>query len=128
MVWSTLMLGVCLVVVGCTHDEPPPPVPPPPEDLSTWAVPELVQPPQEQTTAPVESASEKPTAAEKVYAFVPGTTFAVQVALAAPLDLVLEQGEQVRNIIGGDSAPPGGMPAQTPTSGQPPVPNERQAT
>jgi type IV secretion system protein VirB9 len=128
MQWFTLMLVVCLLVVGCTHEEPPPPGPPPPEDLSTWVVPELVQPPQEDGAATVEPASEKPTAAEKVYAFVSGTTFAVQVALAAPLDLVLERGEQVRNIIGGDRAPTGGIPAQAPASGQAAVPGESQTT
>ena len=40
--WS-LMLGVCLVA-GCQGEPPPPPVVPMVEDLSTWSVPELVQP------------------------------------------------------------------------------------
>ena len=40
--WS-LMLGVCLVA-GCQSEPPPPPVVPMVEDLSTWSVPELVQP------------------------------------------------------------------------------------
>src|SRR5215831_4849850 len=101
-----VMLGVCLVV-GCAKEEPPPPVPPPPEDLSTWAVPELVQPPPAPPpgVAVVESPPTKPTAAEKVYQYAPGTTFAVQVPTNTPLDLVLEKGEQVRNIVGGDRVP-----------------------
>ena len=102
-----LLLGVCLVL-GCTHEEPPPPaVPPPPEDLSTWAVPELVQSPPAppRVVAVVESPPPKPTAAEKVYPYAPGTTFALQVPTNTPLDLVLEKGEHVRNIGGGDRAP-----------------------
>ena len=56
--------------------------------------------PQRQTPA-----EEKPTAAEKVYAFTPGATYAVTVPVGWPLDMVLERGEQVRNIVGGDRAP-----------------------
>jgi type IV secretion system protein VirB9 len=36
---------------------------------------------------------------------VPNTTFALTVSIGAPLDIVLQRGEQVRNIIGGDRAP-----------------------
>ena len=99
--WCLLLL---MVLLGCTHDEAPPPVPPPPEDLSTWSVPALVQPPPPvpQRAAPAE---DKPTAAEKVYAFTPGATYAVNVPVGWPLDIVLERGEQVRNIVGGDRAP-----------------------
>jgi type IV secretion system protein VirB9 len=48
---------------------------------------------------------EKPTPAEQVLDFTPGTTFSLTVPVGAPLDIVLERGEQVRNIIGGDRAP-----------------------
>src|SRR6516165_9091324 len=99
-----MLLGICLVL-GCAKEEPPPPVPPPPEDLSTWSVPELVQLPPESVPEGMPPVKDKPTAAEKVYAFVPGTPFEAQVALTGPLDLVLERGEQVRNIVGGDRAP-----------------------
>jgi type IV secretory pathway VirB9-like protein len=47
----------------------------------------------------------KPTPAEQVYTFTPGATFAVTVSVNWPLDLMLERGEQVRNIVGGDRAP-----------------------
>jgi len=102
-----MLLLLVLVALGCAKHEPPTPVPPPPEDLSTWAVPALVQPPAPEAPVPPRAAPapEKPTAAEKVYAYIPGTTFAVQVSTQTPLDLVLERGEQVRNIVGGDSAP-----------------------
>jgi type IV secretion system protein TrbG len=99
-----MALLLLLIVWGCSHEEPLPPVPNAPEDLSTWSVSELVQPPADPPSAslPVE---EKPTAAERVYPFTPGTTFAVTVAVNGPLDIVLAKGEQVRNIVGGDRAP-----------------------
>ena len=101
--WFVLLLVACLAA-GCDQHTEAPPVPPPPENLSTWTVPELVQPPAvpPKPVAPVE---EKPGAAEKVYDFVPGTTNTAQVPLGGPLDIVLERGEAVRNIVGGDRAP-----------------------
>src|SRR6266705_3004606 len=107
-----IVLGV--VLLGCAHEEPPPPpVPPPPEDLSTWTVPELVQPlkpaPPALSGAPVDAT---PTAAEKVYPYTPGTPYQVQVPVGWPLDVVLEHGEQVRNIVGGDSRPGAIAPAR----------------
>jgi type IV secretory pathway VirB9-like protein len=93
---------------GCAKEDPLPPVPPPPEDLSHWTVPELVQPPAD-PPAPLVPVEDKPTPAERVYAFVPGTTFAVTVGTDAPLDILLARGEQVRNIVGVDRASgPGG--------------------
>ncbi len=128
MCWSTLALVVCLLVVGCTKEEPPPPVPPPPEDLSTWSVPELVQPlkPEPPSGPPVEV---KPTAAEKVYAYTPGTPYQVQVPVGWPLDVVLEHGEQVRNIVGGDRSdkdplPPPKPPTLAPGEVRATVPSE----
>src|SRR5215472_4058201 len=108
---AVLTIGLLWLQLGCTKEEPPPPVPPPPEDLSTWSVPELVQPPPPEPTPPEPQADGKPTAAEKVYAYVPGATFAVQVAVQTPLDVVLDHGEQVRNIVGGDQAPGETAPA-----------------
>src|SRR5438094_7364878 len=104
MLWCALMLVVCLLV-GCTQEAPPPPVPPPPEDLSTWSVPELVQPPSAPLPAPPPPPEEKATAVEQVLTFTPGTTVTLTVPSDVPLDLVLERGEQVRNIVGGDRAP-----------------------
>ena len=45
-------------------------------------------------------------AAEKVYDYAPGVAVEVPVALGQPLDIVLEAGEQVRQIVDGDRAPP----------------------
>src|SRR5262249_11877354 len=100
------------LLVGCAHEDPAPPaVPPPPDDLSTWTVPELVQVPASQ--APVAPPTEaRPSPGEKVYDYTPGTTYAATVALGWQLDILLERGEQVRNIVGGDRAPAEG--AQTP--------------
>jgi type IV secretion system protein VirB9 len=93
------------VLVGCHTEEPLPPVPPSPEDLSTWSVPELVQPPAPETPTAQSPAQEQPTPAAQVLDFTPGTTFRLTVPVGAPLDILLQRGEQVRNIIGGDRAP-----------------------
>jgi type IV secretory pathway VirB9-like protein len=42
---------------------------------------------------------------EKVYAFQPGQAYRVDVPLGVPADVVLQPGEQIRNIAGGDRAP-----------------------
>jgi type IV secretion system protein VirB9 len=107
--WGVLLIVV--LVVGCAHTPEVPAVPPPPEDLSTWSVPELVQAPPPEAPEPV-AVPDKPTAAEHVYDFTPGTTFVITVPVGVPLDLLLERGEQVRNIVGGDRAP--AEPSQTP--------------
>ena len=44
-------------------------------------------------------------AAEKVYDYAPGVAVEVPVALGQPLDIVLEAGELVRQIVDGDRAP-----------------------
>ncbi len=99
--WACIGL---LVILGCTPTPDVPTIPPPPEDLSTWSVPELVQPPAPppHSPAPVE---DKATSAERIYDFTPGTTFALTVPVGWPLDVLLERGEQVRNIVGGERAP-----------------------
>jgi type IV secretory pathway VirB9-like protein len=102
---ALLLLILTLLLLGCHHEEPPPPVPPAPEDLSTWSVPELVQPPLPETPPAQSPPQEKPTSAEQVLAFIPSTMFTLTVPVGAPLDIVLQRGEQVRNIIGGDRAP-----------------------
>src|SRR5262249_25529580 len=98
-----LLVILALLLLGCQHEDPAPPVPPPPEDLSTWAVPELVQPLRAVAPAPA-VAERKPTAAEKVYDFAPGGTYQAPVMVAFPLDVMLEHGEEIRNYSGGDPA------------------------
>jgi type IV secretory pathway VirB9-like protein len=109
-----LLLGIW----GCSHEEPLPPVPNAPEDLSTWAVPELVQPPPPQEPVPIVP-KEKPTSAELVQRFTPGTTFIVNVQVGVPLDVVLDPGEEVRNLVGGsgeDTTAEGAPAEPTPIS------------
>src|ERR1700704_290116 len=99
--WSLALILVALL--GCEHQEPLPPVPAPPEDLSTWSVPELVQPetqPAPEALPP--AAKEKASAGEHIHDYSPSATYTVTVATSVPLDILLEPGEQVRNVIGGD--------------------------
>src|SRR4051812_9884589 len=88
------VLLVALLLVGCTQEAPPlPPVPAAPEDLSTWSVPELVQPLRPETLCPQgatgpqcpQQPQRKPTAAEKVYDFALGETYQASVAVGTPL-------------------------------------------
>src|SRR6266404_1942540 len=98
--WSLMLL--LLALLGCEHQEPLPPMAPPPEDLSTWTVPELVQPltpPASEVVSTI--GKEKASAGEHIYDYTPSTTYTVSVATSVPLDLLFEPGEQVRNIIGG---------------------------
>src|SRR2546430_13152882 len=63
---SLLLSGIVLALLGgCTpKEEPLPPVPHPPEDLSTWSVPTLVQPPPPPEPVPV-IPKDKATSAEQ---------------------------------------------------------------
>jgi hypothetical protein len=87
MRYVPLLLGVCLVA-GCqTGESPPPPVVPMVEDLSTWSVPELVQPGPR--SSPARSPKVPAGAAEKVVDYAPGVAVEVPVALGQPLVLSL---------------------------------------
>src|ERR1700716_3420673 len=105
MFWSALTLLVCLLTVSCAHEEPLPPVPPPVEDLSTWTLPELVQPPVPTAPQGVRRPDQPATKGEQVMPFTASATFHMPVAVGWPLDIMLEPGEQVRNIVGGDRRP-----------------------
>ena len=74
-----------------------------------------MQPPKPEPPSgpPVEA---KPTAAEKVYPYAPGTPYQVPVPVGWPLNVVLEHGEQVRNIVGGDRSPGDLPPAPKPAT------------
>src|SRR5437660_211011 len=47
----------------------------------------------------------KETAGEHIHDYSPSATYTVTVATSVPLDILLEPGEQVRNVIGGDREP-----------------------
>lgn len=111
-----VICGVILSVglAGCTLPATPsPPVPPPLEDLSTWSIPELIQPQKSPVARSIGQADRKPTKAEQVAGFAEGTLVVVPVAVGVPLDIVFEQGEGLLNVVGGDRAPvEGGQPAR----------------
>jgi type IV secretion system protein VirB9 len=69
-------------------------------------VPELVQPERQTRKTGQERQAKVPAgAAEKVYDYTPGVAVEAPVAIGMPLDIVLEEGEQVRQIVDGDRAP-----------------------
>src|SRR5262245_16416097 len=93
------MLGLLMCILACLLGcqpaaAPEPPTVPPPEDLSTWSVPELVQPPKS-TPHPIAPlvVNVPAGAAEKVYAYKPGVAVDALVGMGMPLDIVLEPGE-----------------------------------
>ena len=103
------VLLVLVFLAGCAPKEPPPvPVPPMPtdlspvDDLSTWAAPTLIEPPP----APAPLPSPRPAADNEVlYVYEPSKEYVVDVPLGWPADVVLEPGEKVHNIVGGDRVP-----------------------
>jgi type IV secretory pathway VirB9-like protein len=102
-----LLFTYLLFLAGCQpKEEPLPPTVPPPEDLSFWTVPELVQPAHQHPKLQVAWPAKIPAGTnEKVYDYKPGVAVDAPVALGMPLDIVLEEGEQVRQIVDGDRAP-----------------------
>lgn len=101
--WTHLALALSTVLVwGCTQEAlPPEPVPEPPNDLSYWSIPALTQHTPLVRDMPVHE-DRKPTAAEKLYEFAPGQTYRAPVMVGFPLDILFEQGEEIRNYSGGD--------------------------
>ena len=101
-VWP-LVLGVCLVT-GARQASPPP------RPWSRWS---RTSPPGASPSWSSRSGGRRSArspkvpagAAEKVYDYAPGVAVEVPVALGQPLDIVLEAGEQVRQIVDGDRAP-----------------------
>lgn len=100
---------VLLLLTSCAvKEEPPLPwTPPPPEDLSTWSppsfvpvaqAPEVVSPPP---PPPVREAAPN----EVLYDYEVSREYEVPVPLGWPADVVLEPGEIVHTIVGGDRAP-----------------------
>lgn len=112
-----MLLLACAVWVGCAHkEEPLPPLPPMPEDLSAWTVPELVQPPKPDPTAvKVRPATKE----EHLVEFKEGVSTTVLVPTNSPLDILLQPGEEVRDIAGGDA---GAQAPTAPTEGMAPAP------
>jgi type IV secretory pathway VirB9-like protein len=116
-VQSLTWVLLCALWTGCAHkEEGLPPLPPMPEDLSTWTVPELVQPPRPDPTA---TKVRPATKEEQLVEFKEGVSTTVLVPTNAPLDILLQPGEEVRDIAGGDA---GAQAPSAPTEGSVPAP------
>lgn len=100
-----LMVGLMLVA-GCAASTPQPvKAPPLAEDLVGWSAPVVEAPPTEPAEAlPVDPATAR-SPREKVYAYTAGEVYTVPVEVGAPLDVVLQPGERVHNLVGGDRSP-----------------------
>lgn len=97
---------VCLlgVLLGCAKPEVPIPVPPAPDDLSTWSAPTPWTPPRlPEAPKPVPPRPAAPN--EQVYAYEVSKEYEVPVPLGVPADVILEAGEVVHTIVGGDRTP-----------------------
>ena len=101
-------LCVMLLLTSCAaKKEALPWVPPMPEQLSTWSAPLVVPlPPVPEVAAvpapvPVRAAAPN----ERLYDYAISTEYEVPVPLGWPVDMVLEPGEVVHTIVGGDRAP-----------------------
>lgn len=97
---------VCLLalLVGCVTEEVPVPVPPAPADLSTWSAPVVWTPPPRPEVA--KPKPERPAAPnEQLYTYEVSKEYEVPVPLGVPADVMLEPGEVIQNIVGGDRTP-----------------------
>jgi type IV secretion system protein VirB9 len=95
--------SILLLAAGCATTQIPLTTPPMPDDLSTrddpatWSAP-VVAPP-----APVPAPEDAPhTAEERLPLFEDGKEYRLAVAPGWPLTIVLEPGEQITSIVGGD--------------------------
>lgn len=100
-------VGLCsllVVAVGCATTHPTVDAPPLAEDLG-WSAPAPVQPPvPEPPATPVEPDTPR-SSKEKVYAFTVGESYRVDVAVGMPMDVILQPGEEIRDLADGDRSP-----------------------
>src|SRR5215813_9767667 len=102
-----MTIGLCSVLagaVGCATTNSPVAAPPLSEDLA-WSTPVPVQASmKELPPAPPEPEAAR-SSKEKVYAFVAGDSYRVDVPLGAPMDVILQPGEEIRDLADGDRSP-----------------------
>jgi type IV secretion system protein TrbG len=102
-----ITLGVCSLLagaVGCATTHPTIDAPPLAEDLG-WSAPVAVNPPAPDVpSAPAEPETPRSSKA-KVYAFVEGESYRVDVAVGMPMDVILQPGEEIRDLADGDRSP-----------------------
>jgi type IV secretory pathway VirB9-like protein len=93
------------LLAGCATATPPMvKTPPLAEDLVGWSAPVA----EEESEPRSPALAEPPTARsprEQVYAYVAGEVYAITVPIGAPMDIVLQPGERVHNLVGGDRSP-----------------------
>ena len=98
------LLVLSLSLLGCQKEPEVVKVPDPLEDLSTWTLPELVQPEPEPVPVPtpLPEPKKKGPSAELVLGYSPTATYTINVGINGPLDIILGPGEQYRMFTGGD--------------------------
>jgi type IV secretion system protein TrbG len=98
------LIAVSALVVGCASQPPMVKAPPVAEDLTSWSAPVAAEAPAVAPAIPVEP-PEARSPREKVYAYVGGEVYAITVPMGAPLDIMLQPGERIHNLVGGDRTP-----------------------
>lgn len=104
-----MIIGITLLA-GCAGSQPAVKAPPVAEDLSQagWSSP-VVTPPSEPPRPVAREPRTARSTRERVFAYVAGDVYTVSVPLGAPMDIVLQPGERIHNLVGGDrtTAPDG---------------------
>jgi P-type conjugative transfer protein TrbG len=101
-----ILVSIALLA-GCAGGQQAVTAPPVAEDLAQvgWskpvAAPPTERPPATAVTEPTDARSPR----EKVFAYTAGDVYAVNVPLGAPMDIVLQPGERIHNLVGGDRTP-----------------------
>jgi type IV secretory pathway VirB9-like protein len=98
--WIVISLGLA----GCASTPAAVQAPPVAEDLVGWSAPTAATDEGEGETRPVGLVEPEKARSprEKVYAFEPGESYRVDVAVGYPMDIVLQPGEEIHNIAEGD--------------------------
>jgi type IV secretion system protein TrbG len=100
-------VGLCsllVAAVGCATTHPTVDAPPLAEDLG-WSAPAPVKPPTSEPPATPPEPEKPRSSKEKVYAFTAGESYRVDVAVGAPMDVILQPGEEIRDLADGDRSP-----------------------
>ena len=97
-----LIAGLCLV--GCAATNAPVRAPPLAEDLG-WSAPVAVPRPAPEPPPPAAEPETARSPKEKVYAFAPGESYRVDVPVGVPMDVILQPGEEIRDLADGDRSP-----------------------
>jgi P-type conjugative transfer protein TrbG len=105
MRWAWTLVSVA-VLAGCAGGQQVVQAPPVAEDLSQagWSAPSVPSPAVVGMVEPVEPPKARSTR-EKVYEFKDGDVYQATVGLGAPLNLRLQPGERIHNLVGGDRTP-----------------------